>query len=265
MNDRQRSIRHESRLRQLLVLAVEQPSPRLRRITLGGADLAGFASAGHDDHVKLFFPHDDGQCPVRGADGRLAFAEGVRPPARDYTPRRYDAARQELTIDFVLHEGGPATEWAARARPGDNLLVGGPRGSRIAGNDFDWYLLIGDETGLPAIGRRLEELPGGARAIVVAEVDGAADRQVLDSRARVEVHWVHRHGTAPGTPGLLLSAVAALELPEGEGHAWVAAESAVARALRRHLVDVAGLAGAHVRAAGYWKLGAAASHERHED
>jgi NADPH-dependent ferric siderophore reductase len=37
------------------VLRVTDLTPRMRRITLGGAELAGFTSVGSDDHIKLLF------------------------------------------------------------------------------------------------------------------------------------------------------------------------------------------------------------------
>ena len=77
---------------------------------------------------------------------------------RDYTPRRYDLDTLELDIDFVLHGDGPASTWAEQAKPGQFLHIGGPRGSMIVPDIFDSYLLIGDETALPAIARRLEGL-----------------------------------------------------------------------------------------------------------
>src|SRR5256885_10341559 len=48
-------------------------------------------------------------------DGRPTFVEDERPTLRDYTPLRYDAARQNLIMDFALHDAGPATEWALTA------------------------------------------------------------------------------------------------------------------------------------------------------
>ena len=141
-------------------------------------------------------------------------------------------AANTLTIDFVLHGDGPATAWAAQARPGNFLGVGGPRGSFIVPDDFDWYLFAGDETAIPAIGRRLEELPAGTRAIVVVEVADAAEEQRFDTRTRLETHWLHRNGAAPG------DAIAAAKgdcrnvlPPGGDGYAWVAAEAATAKAL----------------------------------
>jgi NADPH-dependent ferric siderophore reductase len=256
-----RRVRHELRFRLLQVLRVEQPNPHLRRITLGGPALEGFVSAGFDDHVKLFFPapgEAEPVLPTPGPNGPI-FPEGARPTARDYTPRRFGP--DALEIDFVLHGDGPAASWAAQAAPGQRIGVGGPRGSFIPPEGLDWYLLAGDETALPAIGRRLAELPAGTRAIVLVEVPDGSAEQPLASAAEVSLTWLHRNGAAPGQPEALVAALSALQLPEGEGYAWVVAESAVARALRAVLLERHGLDRAAVKAAGYWKHGAAASHE----
>lgn len=259
-----RRVRHELRRRVLEVRRVEPVTPRMLRVTLGGADLDGFESPSFDDHMKLFFPapgQEEPSMPTMGPNGP-AFAEGVaRSPARDYTPRRHDPARGELSIDFALHAEGPATEWAAVAGPGAKLGVGGPRGSFILPDDLDWYILAGDETALPAIGRRLEELPSGARAIAVIEVADAAERQDLPARPGVEIHWLERNGAPAGEAGRLEAALSSIAIPPGEGHAWVACEAEVARRLRRVLTEGHGLPKERVKAAGYWRRGAAASHE----
>jgi len=263
-----RRVRHELRRRMLEVRRVTRVTPRMVRIALAGPDLEGFTSASFDDHVKLFFPPPGEAEPVlpeMGPDGPV-FPEGApRPVARDYTPRRYDAAAGELEIDFALHEAGPATEWAEQAAPGQKLGVGGPRGSFVLPDDLDWYLLAGDETALPAIGRRMEELPASARIIAVIEVADRAERQDLPSRPGIEVVWVERNGAAPGGPERLAAAIEAVTLPDGKGHAWVACESDVARLLRRILLEHHALPKERVKAAGYWRRGAAASHDKVED
>ncbi|HWX49757.1 MAG TPA: siderophore-interacting protein [Roseomonas sp.] len=258
-----RRLRHPLRLRALEVLKVEQLTPRMRRVTLGGAALEGFTSLGFDDHVKLFFPAPGQALPVVGPEG-LVFPEGApRPPARDYTPRRYDPQAGTLLIDFALHEAGPATAWAEQAEPGQPLLIGGPRGSFVIPTEFDWHLLVGDETALPAIGRRLEELPAGSRALVIAEVEGPEEELAFDSAAAVSVTWVHRGDAAPGQPEGLAAALAAAEFPAGDFYAWVACESLIAKALRRQLIAEKGAQPRWVKAAGYWKRGQAAVHEQH--
>jgi len=237
----------------------------MARITLGG-DLADFRSASYDDHVKVFFPLPGRNAPTipePGPDGKAP--EGVeRSPGRDYTPRRYDT--DKLVIDFALHEAGPATDWAAQAAPGQQLSIGGPRGSFVVTDDFDWYLFVGDETALPAIGRRLEELRAGTRAIVVAAVTGREEEQRFESRASVETVWVHRPLSQATDPAPLVDAVRALKLPSsGDGYCWAAGESQTAKLLRQHLVGERGHDKAWVKAAGYWKRGAEAIHETHND
>jgi len=145
------------------------------------------------------------------------------------------------------------------------LGIGGPRGSFVVRDDFDWTLLVGDETALPAIGRRLAELRPDTRAIVVVEVDGLEDEQPLDSRASLDTHWLHRNGLPTGRVDLFARLIEKLDLPPGDGYAWVAAESNVAKAVRRLLLDKPGIRKEWMKAAGYWKHGAVALHERHDD
>ncbi|MCJ0765741.1 siderophore-interacting protein [Variovorax sp. CYS-02] len=252
----------------LTVRQVQRVTPHLIRVTLGGEKLQGFASPGFDDHVKLIFPDPaTGQLalPSFGAPGEAPAPDAPKPVMRDYTPRRHDAAAQTLEIDFALHEAGPATQWAEQAAPGQQLGVGGPRGSFIIPTGFDGHLLIGDDTALPAIARRLAELPAGARAVVLAEVDSAADELAFDSAAAVSLTWVHRRGAEPGTTDGLLQALKTLPLPAGDFHAWVACESAVAKALRAYLIAERGAHPRWTKAAGYWRRGSAATHDTHED
>jgi len=229
-------VRHELRRRRLQVQRVEAISPGMRRITLGGAEIEGFVSASFDDHVKVFFDQPGGE-----------------PVARDYTPRAHDAAAGTLVIEFSLHGDGPAAAWAMQAEPGQWLTLGGPRGSFIVPTDFDWHLLAGDETALPAIARRLEELPPGTRAIVRLAVP-MADRRPLPTAAALDLQW------CDDLAGLQ-AAIDGWVLPSGEGYAWCAAEAAAVAALRRTLVEVKGHDRHAIRAAAYWKRGAIAHHE----
>ncbi|MEN4751656.1 siderophore-interacting protein [Pseudomonas sp. Ps21-P2] len=240
-------VSHEIKRRKLQVLRVTDITPRMRRITLNGPELAGFISLGTDDHVKLLFATTPAEQAALDSDAPLQNAEGPRPTMRDYTPRRYDPQTGELDIDFVLHGDGPAATWAAQAEAGQTLNIAGPRGSMIVPDMFDSYLLIGDETALPAIGRRLEALPAGRRALVVVEIDNPAERQALTSDAKIEVIWVVRGEQD------LLEVTRQLTLPQGSLYAWVATESSLSRKVRRVLLDEFKLDEAAVKAAGYWR------------
>jgi NADPH-dependent ferric siderophore reductase len=248
-------MRHETKRRLLTVARVAHVTPNMIRITLTGADLHSFFSGAYDDHIKLFFPRADG----------APLAEDEKPIARDYTPRRYDPVAGELDVDFSVHDAGPATLWAMQAAVGQTLNIGGPRGSFVVTDDFDWYLFVGDETALPAIGRRLEELRPQAKVIVIAEVSDASEEQTFTSRASVQTIWLHRGKAAPGSTTLLDDAVAKQKLPSGDGYVWVACESLTAKRLRRILVEDHAHPKAWVKAAGYWKHGAANIHETHND
>lgn len=260
-------VRHELRMRKLIVQRIQALSPQMIRVTLSGPDLAGFKSAAPDDHVKVFFPvpGTDKLVLPAGPPGTPMPDGAPRPTARDYTPRRYDPVAQELDLDFVLHGHGPAASWAAQAKVGQTLGVGGPRGSQVVADDFDWYLLIADETGLPAIGRRLDEMRPEARVTVIAEVQSPAEEQSLKSRAPLTVRWLHRGESQAGEPARLLEAALAFEPPSGDGYVWIACESHVARAIRAHLVEERGFNKAWIKAAGYWKRGEVATHENHSD
>ena len=246
-------VRHQPRRRELEVRRVEKISAHMIRVTLGG-DLEGFTSLGFDDHVKLFFPTGS-----PGEDGEPEFA------SRDYTPRSYDPQAKTLAIEFVIHDAGPATRWAEQSEPGQVLRIGGPRGSFVIPTDFDWHLLVGDDTALPAIARRLEELPAGARAIALVEVDGPADQVRIESEADVTVRWLHRHGAEAGTPELLSGALGSLEWPRGDYYAWVACELLTAKVLRAQLIADHRANPKWMRAAGYWRRGSVAVHDVFND
>lgn len=259
--------RYKVVLRRLDVLRVIDLSPSMRRVTLGGPELEGFVSLGFDDHVKMFFAAPGATSPVLpvvGPDG-LAFPEsGPRPLARDFTPRRHDPQAGELDIDFALLHEGPASNWAAKVKPGDSAWIAGPRGSIIVPFDFDWHLLVADETGLPALARRLEELPEGSRALALVEVGGAHEELPLLQPAGLDVIWVHRAVAAqPGEA--LLAALRAQEFPTGDYSAWIACESGAAKQLRAVLVEERGADRKWVRAHGYWRRGAVAIHDHFDE
>jgi len=225
------------------------------RMTFVGEQLEGFTSLGFDDHVKLAFEPE-----VAGES-----SPSEKPDMRDFTPRRFDVDARTLVVDFAIHDAGVATDWAKAARVGQKLRVGGPRGSFVIPTDIGCHLLVGDETALPAIGRRLEELAAGTRAIVVAEVDSEAEVLMLTSDASLQIRWVYRRGASAGNPDALLNALAQIELPDRDVFAWAAAESRVARAIRHYLRNQRGLDKHWIKAAGYWQRGNIGTHDRITD
>ena len=237
-------LRHEVRIRSLQVQRVDRVTPNMLRVTLCGEDLQAFRSLGFDDHVKILVPTDTGTFE-----------------RRDYTHRRYDVAGRMLAIDFALHDAGPATLWALGAKPGDTVQVAGPKGSAVVSPDVRSWLLVGDETALPAIGRRIEEAGAGTHLTSVVAVPGPEDEQSFATRADLTALWVHRPASAAADPGALLAVVQTLDL-RPDTFIWVAAEAGVARAVRDHVIERRGHPRAWVKASGYWIMGKADAHER---
>ena len=241
-------VRHETRRRSLTTISVEDITPRMRRVVLQADDsFADFVSLSPDDHVKLFFQTPDGSQAMR-----------------DFTPRAFDVEAGRLTIDFALHQAGPAMDWAVQARPGAKLEIGGPRGSMVVADDFDWYWLIGDETAMPAIGRWVEQMPAGKPVLTAIAIDDAGEKQTFATQADWHPRWTLRSELGPDDAVSLQTLLAAEELPPGDGFVFIAAEASVARALRSVLVT-RGQPKAWIKAAGYWKRGQADTHERIED
>ncbi len=231
-------VRFELRRRDLRVARVERVGSGFARIVFTGDALADFQSLSFDDHVKFIFADAQGETLMR-----------------DYTPRRFDAQRRELAIEFALHGHGPAAEWARQAAPGQAATIGGPRGSMIIPMDYDWHLLAGDACALPAIARRLEELPAGTPVRVLVQIDDAADERRLATAAAAQVQWVR-------TEEEWLAALRAMPLPRGEGFVWCAGEAAAMRAARDMLIAKHRHPREAMRVAAYWKRGAADFHER---
>ncbi len=222
-------VRNTLRFRQLDVLRVERISAGFQRIVLGGEALEGFTSQGFDDHSKLFFPQPGSVfVPPQVTDEGILWGEGPRPASRDYTPL-YDASRHELAIDFFIHEGGVASDWAMHARAGDTLTIGGPRGSLVVPEDYAWQLYVCDESGMPALRRRLEglnRLASRPQVRAVVTVGDEAYKDYLAHLSHYNIEWVVGHN-----PQAVVEALASTQVPADDYFIWLTGEGAVVKTL----------------------------------
>ncbi|MEV0055601.1 siderophore-interacting protein [Saccharopolyspora shandongensis] len=200
------------------VARVQRLGPSFVRITFTAECLRSFGAGGHDQRIKLVLPQPGRTLAdfPSGADWYqrwLAMPDEIRPNLRTYTVRAYRAESAELDVDFVLHggpgHGGPASNWAAQARPGDEIGLLGPDRpgtGRMWGCEWappaaaSHLVLAGDETAVPAVASIVESLPPCARGIVCLEVPEEHDRQDWNLPDGVEVRWFPRcagmpHGT----------------------------------------------------------------------
>jgi NADPH-dependent ferric siderophore reductase len=222
-------IRYEVKRRELTVVRTQRVGAHFVSVTFAGPALADFQTGSFDDHVKVFVP-----------------VPGGEPAMRDYTPLHFDRSACELTLEFVLHGDGPAGTWAAGLQAGDRATIGGPRGSMVVPSDYPWVLMVGDATALPAITRRLAELPPGVAVEVLVQVADVADQRPLPSAAQTRVRWFS------DTEGLL-AAVAAWHPPAGDGFVWGGLEARAAAAVQDLVVTQKGHPKEATRVSAYWK------------
>ncbi|MGQ0776574.1 MAG: siderophore-interacting protein [Pseudonocardiales bacterium] len=241
-------------------------TPHMIRIGLGGPDLADFVRLGPDQHVKLLFPAAGHLVPTVPAledddveswyQRYLALPDTVRPVMRTYTIRRHRPETHEVDVDFAIHgDTGFAGKWAELAQRGDQVGVIAAQGSYQPPDTADWQLIIGDEAALPAIGAIVESMPPDVPALVWVEVADHAEEQPLIAPPLATLRWLHRGRTPAGRSTVLLDAVRGARFPPGSPYAWVAGESAMVRAVRRHLVAERGIDRAAITFTGYWRLG----------
>lgn len=241
----------------LEVLAVRDVTPHMRRITFTGSDITRFDTLG-DLHLNVLCQHagrSEPQWPTVGPDGLIRWEdEAGRPQFRKYTVRSIDKVAGTLDIDFVLHaDAGLGSALAERVQPGEQVGVIGPGGGGL--RPAGWYLLAGDETALPAIGRMLEHLPQDARGKALIEVADEAEKQALRHPPQMEVEWLLRDGAAAGTTTLLADAVRAVPFPQdgASPYVWAGCEFEAFRSIRAYLRKERGLGKDEHLVVSYWR------------
>lgn len=228
-------VRREPVRRTLTVAAKEFLTPRMLRVHFRSEELEGFDSPSPDDHIKVFFP---------AAEGEEA--------KRDFTPRAWDASIGAFTIDFALHEHGPAAAWARSAKEGDTLAIGGPRGSTVVPDDFDWYLLIGDASAIPSFSRRLHELRADVPVFAYILVTAWEEKQVLETKAASQEHWLLHGDSSSHDAETVRIELDKLEFPAGDGFVWIAGETAFSREIYNYMIEKRGHSEQWIKAAAYW-------------
>lgn len=238
------------------VMSRQQLSPGMVRLTFGGPGLAEFQSTGiGDEYLRLFFPNPETgklHLPHIAEDGRWTYPDGQQAiRCSTYTVRRFDPGTGELDIDFVVHEGGLASEWAQRARPGDSITINNPRGLYTPPADITWQLLVADATGLPALSRLIEQTPPHVKSRVLVEMARAEDQLELPAHPGTTVTWLHDSGNGVA-PSRMAEIVRSVPLPPTPGYIWVAGEQKAVRAIRKYLRQELKLPAERYELVGYW-------------
>ena len=240
-----------------VVTRVEQLTPHMVRVVVGGAGLAAMQAGEFTDHyVKVLFPLDGVTYPepFDMATIRETMPRATWPAVRTYTIRRWLPEAGEMWVDFVVHgDAGIAGPWAASARPGDPFRFIGPGGGYAPSPAAGWHLLAGDESALPAIAAALEGMPAGAPVVAYVEVAGPDEEQKLETAGDARITWLHRGDRPVGAA--LVEAVRGLTFPDRPVHGFVHGEAGFVKELRRHLRLERQVPLDQLSISGYWRRG----------
>jgi NADPH-dependent ferric siderophore reductase len=241
----------------LSVVRTEWLTPRMVRIVAGGPGFADLVGNGYTDkYTKVIFvkPGLGLEPPYDLPALRESLAPADWPVVRTYTIRSIDDAAAEITIDFVVHGAeGVAGPWAAAARAGDAVVLGGAGGAYAPAPDAGWHMLAGDESALPAIASALAAMPAGARGIAHLEVEDALDEIPLVAPSGVILNWLHRGPSRDA--GALAAAVDAAEWPDGASvQVFAHGERESMKAIRAVLAR-RGVTRDRFSLSGYWAYG----------
>ena len=241
--------------RSVAVTRVESVTPWLRRITIGGAALAGFTADEPAASVRLLIPRPGENELViptwRGNEFLLP--GGVKPTIRTFTPRAFDPVALELDVDVVIHGHGPASDWAAGAILGCPAAVSGPGRGYTVDASASRFVIVGDESAIPAIRQVVDALPVDVSALMLIEVSRPDARTPISGRAEAPITWLDLADDAP--PGSqLVDAMKDTPIDAGT-RIWAAGEAAAMQRIRRHCFDEIGVPRAHCTIRGYWKHG----------
>ena len=221
----------------------QELAPRTRRISFEGVPMIGDAKPA--SYLSLFFaePGDEWP-PPKGA---------WRPAKRTFTPRYLDPEYGSMTIDFVLHGAGRATEWALTARKGDVIWAGQITGGYDIPDDLHHLVLVGDETAIPAIGTVLESIPTGTRTTVIIEVVDEDDEREPTDTVSSDPIWLHRGTDVTEVGDQTLNLVRSISVPK-TAHWWIAGEREAVRRVRDLLFEGNGIDRDHISVDAYWRL-----------
>ncbi|MGO1943228.1 MAG: siderophore-interacting protein [Ancrocorticia sp.] len=239
-------------------------TPNMVRVTVGGPDMGRLPRQGFDHWFRLFLPRLDGPTDFShipdhfGAGSYMKYMaqtkSETRPVLRNYTVRNHRPEAGELDIDFVAHgDIGEAGPWAQQAQPGEKIVILDQGcGFDLAG-DGDFYLLVGDESALPAILGILRDMPRNAEGLAIIEVPESADVQDAEGPKGVEVRWIARNDHATAAGALALKELSGFTPPDPEIlTAYIAGERTLATEGRRHLVRE-GVGKHRITFSGYWR------------
>lgn len=225
-------------------------------VIVGGEVLVGFDLFLLDDYVKLFFFNVEGQFVVlmMMLEGLCYFEGQVLLLVCDYMLCWWDLEVRELVLDFVMYGYGVVLSWVVNVQLGDVIVVGGLWGLYMIVQDFDIYVLIGDEMVLLVIGCWLEMLLVMVQVDVYIEIFELVDCQVLLEDDCIWVLWLECNGFDVVSSMLLEDVLIDFEMFDGDMFYWIVVELCWVWMMCKYIEGYLGVLKVWICLIGYWKV-----------
>ncbi|MBT5137734.1 MAG: siderophore-interacting protein [Acidimicrobiaceae bacterium] len=223
------------------------------RLVLGGERLAGFPSTQPAASIRLVVPWAGDKFAIPTWTGNeFLLSDGRRPALRTFTLVDFDASMNQLILDIVRHRGGEIAQWAEAVRMGDAAAVSGPGRGETIDRNAQHYILLGDETAIPAIRQMIEAIPDAIRVTVHIETVSPEARLELPVHPGLSIIWHDAEAAAP--PCSQLQAAITTVAIDDATRIWAAGEAAAAQAIRKYLFNERAVPRHHTSIRGYWKM-----------
>lgn len=236
----------------LTLVRRSEPMPGLVRATVTVEDQAMFGVDGL--HLRLMLPAMAGRAPVwpsMAANGAPVWPQGEdRLHTRTITIRDARPEVRELDLDVVSHGEGLISGWASGAELGAQIGSMGPVGETTLSVAQD-YLMIADQTGLPAVARFLENVPNGSTGQVICEAPSDAALRAYLPETGFDVKAIP---TADFSAQMQAN-VAQILRPGVTDNALFMGEFSDAQALRKVFKGTLGLGKGEQLSVAYWRRG----------
>ncbi|NHB87212.1 siderophore-interacting protein [Photorhabdus tasmaniensis] len=231
-------------------------TPNMRSITFESENLDSYPTECEGGLVKIFLPLP-GQIkpilPTLSPEGPIWPTKELRPVTRAYTVRALRSEQKEIDIEFALHDhGGPAVEFAHRAKIGDWIGITNPGGPDPLLPKVSNYYMAGDPSSLPAIAALLGTIKPDAAGQVIIRIESEQDIQELKKPEGITIHWIT--GGVEVTDKMV-STFKSWSLPTENVTFWLAGEDKMVKALRRYVRREKGYERHQLYAIPYWRHG----------
>ncbi|WP_394189550.1 siderophore-interacting protein [Pseudoalteromonas atlantica] len=236
------------KIRRAHVISTTQIAPHLMRIVVGSEEFEDFPRDQQGAYVKVLFPHE-GQTDVE-----LDLKADKPAVRRSYTIREIDSQSGAISLDFVINQhSGIATNWAKRAKVGDNIGIAGPGPKKLSDFSQSDYLMLGDLTSVNAINGYLQKLPASATVNAIIHVPDKQDIIELDvTQSNHRVNWLVSE--QPNTD-LINTVIAQLSQSHTKPLVFMALESSLVRQINTLVGERFAIERENIVCSAYWKQG----------